>query len=29
VETRIAMGEKMIASIVALAEGRPLPDRVV
>jgi glyoxylate reductase len=29
VETRIAMGEKMIANIEAFVEGRALPDRVV
>jgi glyoxylate reductase len=29
VETRIAMGEKMVANILAFAEGRELPDRVV
>jgi glyoxylate reductase len=28
VETRIAMGEKMLANILAFAEGRELPDRV-
>ena len=27
-ETRIAMGEKAMANVVAWAEGRPLPDRV-
>jgi glyoxylate reductase len=29
VETRIAMGEKVVANILAFAEGRELPDRVV
>jgi glyoxylate reductase len=29
VETRIAMGEKMIANISAFVEGRALPDRVL
>jgi glyoxylate reductase len=28
VETRMAMGEKVIANILAFVEGRPLPDRV-
>jgi glyoxylate reductase len=28
-ESRTAMGEKMLANIAAFAEGRPLPDRVV
>jgi glyoxylate reductase len=28
VETRVAMGEKVIANILAFAEGRPLPDVV-
>jgi glyoxylate reductase len=28
VESRTAMGEKVIANVLALAEGRPLPDRV-
>jgi lactate dehydrogenase-like 2-hydroxyacid dehydrogenase len=27
-ETRIAMGERALANVVAWAEGRPLPDRV-
>lgn len=29
VETRIAMGEKVLANIVAFAEARELPDRIV
>jgi glyoxylate reductase len=29
VETRVAMGEKVLANILAFAEGRELPDRVV
>jgi D-lactate dehydrogenase len=29
VETRVAMGERALANIVAWAEDRPLPDRVV
>ena len=27
-ETRVAMGERALANVVAWAEGRPLPDRV-
>ncbi len=27
-ETRIAMGERVLANVVAWAEGRPLPDRI-
>ncbi|MBO0749659.1 MAG: D-glycerate dehydrogenase, partial [Porphyrobacter sp.] len=27
-ETRIAMGERALANVIAWAEGRPLPDRV-
>jgi lactate dehydrogenase-like 2-hydroxyacid dehydrogenase len=27
-ETRIAMGERALANVVAWAEGRPLPDRI-
>jgi glyoxylate reductase len=29
IEARTAMGEKVVANILAFAEGRPLPDRVV
>ncbi|HEY0044429.1 MAG TPA: D-glycerate dehydrogenase [Allosphingosinicella sp.] len=29
VEARTAMGEKVVSNILAFAEGRPLPDRVV
>jgi glyoxylate reductase len=29
IEARTAMGEKVVSNILAFAEGRPLPDRVV